>query len=440
MSNALAIGAVTAVIRSLLENGLIQQGIASSLGEVPRITAQAPELDNGSSGAQSRDRLNLFFCQATTNPGWRNVGMPTRNHDGDRVNTDPLALDLHYLLTAYSQETFHAEIMLGYAMQLLHETPVLPRDTIRNALRSLSGSNRPADRSIATADLADQIEQIKISAQPTNSEELSRFWSALQTPYRPSASYQVSVVLLEMNRSRKTALPVQQRNVYVTPFQQPIVESIESTDGATQPITLDTTLLIKGQKLAANATRIKIGNTSVSLLAETINDRQITLSIANLETNTLNALRSGIQTLQVIHDLMLGTPGDPHRGFESNITAFILRPQILRDANQNYQISLANTSTGFTMSLSLRPIVGLDQRVLLLLNHVNGTNAYSFEALARSLDEASVSFNIPRSVRSGRYLVRVQVDGAESLLDIDRNPNSATYLQFVGTPHVEVPS
>jgi hypothetical protein len=190
----------------------------------------------------------------------------------------------------------------------------------------------------------------------------------------------------------------------------------------------------------ANTTRIKIGNTSVSLLAENINDRQITLSIADLEPNTLNALRSGIQTLQVIHDLMLGTPGDPHRGFESNITAFILRPQILRDANNAYQIILANTSTGSVLSLSLRPIVGLSQRVLLLLNHVDGTNAYSFEAIDRSIDEASVRFNIPRSVRSGRYLVRVQVDGAESLLDIDRDPNSPTYLQFVGTPHVEVPS
>jgi Pvc16 N-terminal domain len=440
MSNALAIGAVTAVIRSLLENGLIQQGIASSLGEVPRITAQAPELDAGSGGAQNRDRLNLFFCQATPNPGWRNVGMPTRNADGDRVNTDPLALDLHYILTAYSQETFHAEIMLGYAMQLLHETPVLPRDTIRSALRSLSGSNRPADRSIATADLADQIEQIKISAQPTNSEELSRFWSALQTPYRPSASYQVSVVLLEMNRSRKTALPVQQRNVYVTPFQQPIVESIESSDGATQPITLDTTLLIKGQKLAANTARIQIGNTSVPLLPQTINDRQITVSIANLAPSLRNALRSGIQTLQVIHDLMLGTPGDPHRGFESNITAFILRPQLLRNPDQTYQISLATTATGFTIRLSLRPIVGVDQRVLLLLNHIDATNAYSFEAIPRSQDEASVSFNLPRSIRSGRYLVRIQVDGAESLLDIDRDPTSATYLQFVGTPHVEVSS
>ena len=440
MSNALAIGAVTAVIRSLLENGLIQQGIASSLGEVPRITAQAPELDNGSGGAQSRDRLNLFFCQATTNPGWRNVGMPTRNYDGDRVNTDPLALDLHYLLTAYSQETFHAEIMLGYAMQLLHETPVLPRDTIRNALRSLSGSNRPADRSIATADLADQIEQIKISSQPTNSEELSRFWSALQTPYRPSASYQVSVVLLEMNRSRKTAIPVQQRNLYVTPFQQPIVESIESSDGAMQPITLDSTLWIKGQKLAANTARIRIGNTTIPLLPTTINDRQITLSIADLEPNIRNTLRSGIQTLQVIHDLMLGTPADPHRGFESNITAFILRPQILRDANQNYQISIENTFTGFTISLSVRPIVGASQRVLLLLNHTDATNAYSFEAIDRSRDDANVSFHIPRSIRAGRYLVRIQVDGAESLLDIDRDPTRTTYQQFIGTPYLEVPS
>ncbi len=440
MSNALAIGAVTAVIRSLLENGLIQQGISSSLGEVPRITVLAPELDGGTGGAQNKDRLNLFFCQATTNPGWRNVGMPTRNPDGDRVNTAPLALDLHYLLTAYSRETFHAEIMLGYAMQLLHETPILPRETIRSALRSLSSSNRAADRALATADLAEQIEQIKISAQPTNSEELSRFWSALQTPYRPSASYQVSVVLLELNRSRKTALPVQQRNIYITPFQQPIVETIEALEGPTQPITLATTLLIKGQKLQAESTRVTLGDTPIPLLPENINDRQIILPLASLDPTIRNALRSGVQTLQVIHDLILGTPADPHRGFESNITAFILRPQIVRNATDHYDITISQTPTHSTVSITVSPLVGQEQRVLLLLNSTNTKNAYSFEAIPRSSDGDSITFIIPKTVPPGIYLTRIQIDGAESLLDVDRDPNRETYLQFLGTPNLEVPS
>ena len=46
----------------------------------------------------------------------------------------PLALDLHYIITAYGRADFQAEILLGYAMHLLHERPMLDREAIRRAL------------------------------------------------------------------------------------------------------------------------------------------------------------------------------------------------------------------------------------------------------------------------------------------------------------------
>ena len=50
------------------------------------------------------------------------------------LSNPPLALNnLHYLLSAYSGGDLHAEILLGYAMQLLHEMPVLTRAAIRTA-------------------------------------------------------------------------------------------------------------------------------------------------------------------------------------------------------------------------------------------------------------------------------------------------------------------
>ena len=54
-----------------------------------------------------------------------------RSASGRRTTNAPLALDLHYLLTAYARTDAAAEILLGYAMHLLHETPVLDAAALR---------------------------------------------------------------------------------------------------------------------------------------------------------------------------------------------------------------------------------------------------------------------------------------------------------------------
>ena len=48
--------------------------------------------------------------------------------------------------------------------------------------------------------LADQFEQMKISPFPLNTEEMSRFWTAMQAHYRPTFSFQVTVVLIRLER------------------------------------------------------------------------------------------------------------------------------------------------------------------------------------------------------------------------------------------------
>src|SRR5207237_7602250 len=84
--------------------------------------------------ADRKSRLNLFLYQVTPNSAWRNVGLPSRNGEGERISNPPLPLNLHYLLTAYGAEEMHSEILLGYGMQLIHETPILTRNAIRTPL------------------------------------------------------------------------------------------------------------------------------------------------------------------------------------------------------------------------------------------------------------------------------------------------------------------
>src|SRR5262245_15054840 len=223
MSNALAIASVTAVLKDLLNNSLIDHDLGSSVGEV--IVSALPPDRIDALESDKKSRLNLFMYQVVQNAGWRNVGLPSRNDRGERISNPPLALDLHYLLTAYGAEEMHAEILLGYGMQLLHETPVLTRAAIRRSLAPPSlitgGSGLPPEmEALFTSELSEQVEQIKIAPSSLTTEEISRMWSAFQAKYRPTAVYQASVVLIESQHSKKSPLPVCARKIYVVPFSE----------------------------------------------------------------------------------------------------------------------------------------------------------------------------------------------------------------------------
>ncbi len=212
MSSPLAIGAVSAVLRNLLDDGLVEAGAA--IGSTVNVSAVAPDTIALDAPGEP-PRLNLFLYRVTPNIGWCNAALPSRSGvTGERLTNAPLALDLHYVLTAYGRADFQAEILLGYAMHLLHERPVLDRDAIR---RALSGAPLdvsmlpPAFQALAQADLADQVEQIKVTPKVISGEDMSKLWAAIQTHYRPSSAYEVSVVLIEGTKPGVTSLPVLSR-------------------------------------------------------------------------------------------------------------------------------------------------------------------------------------------------------------------------------------
>jgi hypothetical protein len=130
VSNPLAIGAVSAVLRNVLDDGIVAVGVPIGSVRVSAIAPDAVDLDD----AGAPPSLNIFMYRTSRNIGWENAAMPSRGPRGDRISNQPLALDLHYLITAYARSDFEAEILLGYAMHLLHERPVLDRAAIRRAL------------------------------------------------------------------------------------------------------------------------------------------------------------------------------------------------------------------------------------------------------------------------------------------------------------------
>jgi len=133
------------------------------------------------------------------------------------VSSPPLALDLHYLLTVYGSDFWQAEALLGYALMMLHEAPVLTRQDIASAITMLTNPPPPLNPPypankltsfLNTAGLADQIEMIKITPESMGREEMAWLWTALKADYRPTHSFQVSAVLMQPKLPTSFALPV----------------------------------------------------------------------------------------------------------------------------------------------------------------------------------------------------------------------------------------
>lgn len=432
MSSALAIASVTRVLKDLLNDGVIDHDISGSVGGNVTVSALPPDRIDVTP-ANTESRLNLFMYQAVPNTGWNNVGFPSRNNRGERISNPPLALNLYYLLTAYGADELHSEILLGFGMQLLHETPVLSREAIRTSLAPPSdlstGGLPPELLALSTSGLAEQIEQIKILPMVLNIEELSKLWTTFESKYRPTAAYMVSVVLIESNKSTKVSLPVRAPLVYVDPFKIPVIKGIWSQSADDQPIVENQTILanynlvIRGHNLRNDIVLINIAGINVIPDDENIKDDEI---IVPLPTG----LKAGIQGVQVIHQRLMGSPPEPHQGVQSNVEAFVLSPQIENITLANIQ-GTGEELRSANIELQVIPDIQESQKVILLLNEFIAGNAttpshaYSFHATPPALTSPpappdTITFQV-NNIVAGDYLVRVMIDGAQSPLSTDNN-------------------
>lgn len=213
MSNALAIASVTRLLKDLLNDTMVNGDVSGDIGADVIVTALPPDRVLDQMGENQPSQLNLFLHRITPNAALSNTDLPTRDARGQITTRPRLALDLHYLLTAYATQELQAEILLGYAMEMFHETGLLPRNMVRAALQgNINGAILPpAFQNTDPARLADQLELIKITPQNLSMDDMSKLWTALQTHYRTTVGYMVSVVLIERDAPKRTPLPVLSR-------------------------------------------------------------------------------------------------------------------------------------------------------------------------------------------------------------------------------------
>ena len=439
MSSPLAIGAVSAVLRNLLDNGLIEAGAA--MGTTVNVTAVAPDTID-LEDADEPPRLNLFLHQVAPNAGWRNARLPSRSSvSGERLTNAPLALDLHYVLTAYGRANFQAEILLGYAMHLLHERPVLDRDAIRRALNPSPldvGMLPPAFQALAASDLADQVELIKVTPAAMGGDEMSKLWAAIQSHYRPSAAYHVSVVLIEGTRAGVSPLPVltrgkldpttgRDRGVVVNPDLLPPLPTLFY---ATPPLQqaaarLGETVTVTGVRLDGSGHVVRLVHrlvgTPIELVPAAPNTTGTAISVAlPNDAAAQTSFAAGQWSLSVRF-----TPTGEVDPRETNAAPLILAPVPVITADAGLGLPAATVVRGgapprVTVTMAARPQVRLEQRATLMLDSVEAV------ALPRALASDALVFEFPNSVIAGAHWVRLRVDGADSVL-LDRSGPSPVF-------------
>ncbi|HEX3356945.1 MAG TPA: DUF4255 domain-containing protein [Tepidisphaeraceae bacterium] len=420
MSDYLAVAGVTAVLKTLLEDALMNGGPSGILHSAG-ITAKAPDLID--TGPDEAAQINLFMYYSSLNAAYRNVDLPAFDSRGQKLTNPPLALNLHYLISAYGGQDFDGEILLAWAMQVFHENPILTAAGIQDRLNDLSAGLNPSSevKLLLTTNLVNQVESIKISPEALSNDEINKLWMAFQTHYRPTTSYQASVVLIRSNSPVRSNLPVQSRNVLAIPWQPPIVQSV-------QPSTITTggQLTIVGRNFlgsAASDTLVQFDG-SDPIAADSVQNNcvRVTAPIA---------LRSGVHTIRIVRNVSFGAKTDPHRGFTSNTTQFLLAPTI-----QN--IAPTSVAFGSTLNVTIKPPVGRTQDASVLIGNDSVGRAPPLPGDPDILQ--TLSFVIPDTIAYTSPPVpvplRVQIDGVQSLLTLDTSQTSSTFGQYL--PQVEV--
>jgi hypothetical protein len=436
MSSPLAIGAVSAVLRNLLDNGLVDVGAPLSPVKVTAVAPDTIKLDE----ANPPPSLNLFLYRTSLNQGWAEVGLPSFDQNGTRISSPPLALNLHYLLTAYGSADFQAEILLGYAMHLLHERPVLDRAAIQKALNpSPLGPSilPPAFQALTAADLADQLEAVTITQEPMDAEEMSRLWSAIQAHYRPTAPYVVSVVLIEARKPSRTPLPVlsrgpvdittgRDRGVMVEPSLLPPFPTILSVDPPDeQPAArLGETVRVAGHHLDGTSTVVRFAHRLLD------DPNEITIGASTDQKGIDVTLPSGAGAEQdwpagvYIVSVSLIRPGDTDPR-ESNVAAMLLAPEPQLPPTT---VTRNATTRRVTVTLDVKPQLRPAQDAVLTLGGESGP------VDAHATATSTLTFQLG-DVPPGPQWVRLTVDGVESLL-VDRSAVPPTFdpSQSVAVP------
>lgn len=399
MSNHLAIATTTTAIQRLLQSSL-----DAHFGGAVAVTAERPGFPE--STWRSTDwRVNLFLYQVRPNASLRNEELAVRRADGSFVSRPSFAVDLHYLLSFYGDESsLQPQRAMGVALTALHTWPVLDRAWLASTIASsadLSGS-----------DLDQQPVAVRITPAAMELEDLSRVWSVLlQTAYVPTVPYVVTALLLEPDVLVGRNLPVGSgATLRVAPASRPRltrVEKVLAPTDTSDAILTTSTIRLHGSRLAADVVEVHVGDTVYAVDPDAVTDTTI-----EVDLSTASGLRAGVQRVWVVHPVEGAAVGS-----ESEAVMVTIRPRVTAVTVTQETVDHSSGLVDATLEVGVDVTVDPDQRVLLHLNleptHPAAPASVGARAAPRADAADPLVFTVNR-VAAGEWVVRVMVDGAES--------------------------
>jgi Pvc16 N-terminal domain len=394
VSNPLAIAATTLTLQAILQSGVVNDPSDTDLTDTT-VTILPPDKARGNASA---NQLNLFLYQILPNAAWRNMNIPNQVAPGE-TGSPPLALTLHYLLTAFGKDNDttlpYGHHLLCKAMSILYDHALLGADEIRSATSaSFPGSN-----------LDKQVERVRITLQPMSLEEISKLWTGLVTQYRLSVGYEVSVALIDSTQAKKTPLPVLTRGAgdkgvlsqasLIPPF--PALDQIQFPNLQTSA-RLGDSLVLTGNNLDGTSVGLVFNHPLWSAPVEIPPQSggtatQVTVIIPNSPASW----PAGFYTVS----LLVQRPTETYRR-ATNQLSFALAPKITIAP-----ASAAGPNINYTVTCS--PEVRPEQSAALLLGD------QEVVVQPHATQTASLSFQA-QNLSAGDYFVRLRIDGVDSLL------------------------
>ena len=135
-------------------------------------------------------RLSLFLYQINENIHLKNLEMEKMG--SSRLKAPPLTLDIYYMLTSYpspgiqdrTERTQEEHSILGRAMQVLHDNPVLAGSVLKGSLSA-------------------HDTELHVIGTSMSLDDMSKIWSTFkEKSFRPSVCYQVTPVKIESSREK----------------------------------------------------------------------------------------------------------------------------------------------------------------------------------------------------------------------------------------------
>jgi len=408
MSNNAAIAAVTATLTNMIQSAVSADATVSSA----KVTAHAPDVARqGTTGNQ----VNLFLYRISIDAAWRNQDPPSIRPG--EIGQPPLPLVLSYLITAYGEndDEILAHRLLGIAMAVLNDTPVLSRAQIASAL--------PAPGS----DLQYQVERVRMRADPRPQDEISRMWTTFGTGYRLSVSYDASVVLIDSTRPVNAATPVLMRGsqdtgpvVTGSPFPQIQLAVPPNLQPAAQP---GDVLTLLGTSLGAVTSVLishPLATQPLTLTPLSVTASQVTVQLPNPAT-----LPAGVGTVAATFDaLMDQTSGATPVTVTSNSAPVALAPTLVSTSQLTAKLAKTGTTT---VTVTCSPAVQPQQAIALIV----GSQLVSLAPVTAASTQLSFSL---QGFTAGTYLLRLRVDAVDSIPVVTApapvNANQPTPMQF----------